>query len=76
MECLHEGNRVVKVSGQLLDVHPAPFRNFTISIQRNSGNPIVIDTTSRSCQEVFDNAASGQPLFHSSINRETGIRIP
>jgi hypothetical protein len=41
MECLHESNRVVKVSGQLLDVHPAPFRNFTISIQRNGGNPSI-----------------------------------
>jgi hypothetical protein len=41
MECLYEGNRVVKAISQLLDVHPAPFRNFTISIQRHSGNPSI-----------------------------------
>ena len=41
MECLHNGNCVVKVIGQLLDLHPAPPCDFTTSRQLNSRNPSI-----------------------------------
>jgi hypothetical protein len=37
MECLHQGNRIVKVIGQLLDLHPAPPCDFTVSIKHKTG---------------------------------------